>query len=84
VNTVVIEGDKLLGYNTDVDGFIEPLLTMNALSGNSRAAVIGAGGAANAAVWSLKKTGVDVVLFARNAEKARLISGKVFTVMRAA
>ena len=76
VNTVVIEGDKLLGYNTDVDGFIEPLLTMNALSGNSRAAVIGAGGAANAAVWSLKKTGVDVVLFARNAEKARLLAEK--------
>src|SRR6185503_7677790 len=76
VNTVVIEGDKLLGYNTDVDGFIEPLLTMNALSGKSRAAVIGAGGAANAALWSLKKAGVDVVLFARDVEKARPLADK--------
>lgn len=76
VNTVVIEGEKLRGYNTDVDGFIEPLLAMNALSGNSRAAVIGAGGAANAALWSLKKAGVDAVLFARDVQKARPLAEK--------
>ncbi len=70
VNTIVIEGNSLLGYNTDVDGFIEPLSTAIDLTPDSRAAVIGAGGAANAVLWSLKKQGVEVVLFARNVEKA--------------
>jgi 3-dehydroquinate dehydratase/shikimate dehydrogenase len=76
VNTIVIEGDKLRGYNTDVDGFIEPLLTAIDLNADSRAAVIGAGGAANAVLWSLKKQGVDVVLFARNVEKAQELADK--------
>ena len=76
VNTVVIEGDKLRGYNTDVDGFIEPLLTLIDLNRSSRAAVIGAGGAANAALWSLKKQGVDVVMFARDVQKARVLADK--------
>lgn len=76
VNTVVLEGDRLRGYNTDVDGFIEPLLAMNVLNGSARAAVIGAGGAANAALWSLKKEGVDVVLFARDVQKARPLAEK--------
>ena len=76
VNTIVIEGDKLRGYNTDVDGFIEPLLSAIDLNADSRAAVIGAGGAANAVLWSLKKQGVDVVLFARNVEKAQELADK--------
>ena len=74
VNTVVIEGNKLLGYNTDVDGFIQPLLKARELDAKTRVAVIGAGGAANAALWSLKQKGVEVVLFARDVEKARVLA----------
>jgi len=76
VNTIVIDGDKLRGYNTDVDGFIEPLLTAIDLNADSRVAVIGAGGAANAVLWSLKKQGVEVVLFARNVGKAQELAEK--------
>jgi 3-dehydroquinate dehydratase / shikimate dehydrogenase len=76
VNTIVIEGNDLLGYNTDVDGFIEPLLTAIDLTAGSRAAVIGAGGAANAVLWSLKKQEVEVVLFVRNVEKAQELAEK--------
>jgi 3-dehydroquinate dehydratase / shikimate dehydrogenase len=71
VNTIVIEGDKLHGYNTDVEGFIESLSTAIHLTPDSRLAVVGAGGAANAALWSLKQQGVEVVLFARDVNKAR-------------
>lgn len=71
VNTIVIEGDQLHGYNTDVDGFIEPLASAIELDRASRVAVIGAGGAANAALWSLKQQGMEVVLFARDLKNAR-------------
>jgi 3-dehydroquinate dehydratase / shikimate dehydrogenase len=79
VNTIVIDGDKLRGFNTDAAGFIEPLLNaMGALSG-LRVAVIGAGGAARAAVWALLKQDASVTLFARNIEKARAL-GQEFDV----
>jgi 3-dehydroquinate dehydratase/shikimate dehydrogenase len=76
VNTIVIDGDKLRGYNTDVDGFVEPLASAVELTRDSRVAVIGAGGAANAVLWSLKNHGVDVVLFARDVEKAKRLAEK--------
>lgn len=76
VNTIVVDGDQLRGYNTDVDGFIEPLASVFDLNGDSRVAVIGAGGAANAVLWSLKNQGVDVVLFARDVEKANRLAQK--------
>ncbi|HEY6804069.1 MAG TPA: shikimate dehydrogenase [Pyrinomonadaceae bacterium] len=70
VNTVVVENEQLHGYNTDADGLIAPLIQrLGSLSG-LRAAVIGSGGAARAAVFGLQQKGVDVSLFARNLEKA--------------
>ena len=73
VNTVVLENEQLCGYNTDADGFIEPLVRrIGSLSG-ARAAVIGAGGAANAAVFALKQRGVDVTLYVRDLNRAKSI-----------
>jgi shikimate dehydrogenase len=70
VNTVVVRNEQLHGYNTDVDGLVEPLIhRVGSLTG-SRAAVIGAGGAARAAIFGLQKQGVDVTLFARDVNKA--------------
>jgi len=72
VNTVVVENDRLLGYNTDAAGFIEPLLErLNSLS-DKRVAIIGAGGAARAAIWALQKQRANVTLFARDLAKAQL------------
>jgi 3-dehydroquinate dehydratase/shikimate dehydrogenase len=65
VNTLIIEGDKLRGYNTDVHGLMEPLRQrVGSLSGLT-VAVIGAGGAARAAVWALQREQAKVALFAR-------------------
>jgi 3-dehydroquinate dehydratase/shikimate dehydrogenase len=79
VNTVVVEGSQLRGYNTDADGFIQPLLKRG-VDKKWRVALIGAGGAANAAVWSLKEHGVEVVLFVRDLEKSQLM-GQRFGVV---
>lgn len=71
VNTVVVEDHRLLGYNTDVHGLIEPLRErLGSLRGLS-VAVIGAGGAARAAVWALKRDHAKVTLFARAPMKAK-------------
>jgi len=70
VNTIVVDDDELRGFNTDAAGFVEPLLNVvDSLSG-SRVAVIGAGGAARAAVWALLKQQESVTLFARDVAKA--------------
>jgi len=74
INTVVIENDKLRGYNTDVHGFISPLRERLGLVKGLRVAVIGAGGAARAVVWAMKREQANVTLFARAPDKARSAS----------
>jgi shikimate dehydrogenase len=69
VNTIVIEDDALRGFNTDARGFITPLAKECADLRAARCAVIGAGGAAKAAVWALKQAGAQVTIFARDTAK---------------
>jgi 3-dehydroquinate dehydratase/shikimate dehydrogenase len=57
VNTVRIVGDKLHGYNTDAQGFIEPLKNVYGDLKNVNVAVIGTGGAARACVYALQNEG---------------------------
>ena len=71
VNTIVIEADRLLGYNTDASGFIDPLLQRFESLAGRRAAIIGAGGAARAAIWALRQQKANVTVFARNITKAQ-------------
>ena len=73
VNTVVLEQGKWIGYNTDVDGAMQPLEQICNLSGE-QCAVIGAGGAARAVTYGLLKRGADVEVFARNPRSANLFS----------
>lgn len=48
VNTVVVEGDRLLGTNTDGPGFLEACGESGVVFGGARVLVVGAGGAAAA------------------------------------
>jgi 3-dehydroquinate dehydratase/shikimate dehydrogenase len=73
VNTIVAEGEELRGYNTDASAFLSPLEKRCGELKGKDVALIGAGGAARSALWSLKRAGARVTLFARDAEKgARL------------
>lgn len=69
VNTIVIEGDALHGHNTDASGFIKPLTEAFGDLRDARCAVIGSGGVASAALWSLNGAGAHTTLFAREAAK---------------
>ena len=79
VNTIVVDNDQLRGFNTDAAGFIDPLLKLIGSLNGLRVAVIGAGGAARAAVWALRRQQANITLFARNVDKARAL-GQLFEV----
>src|SRR5215813_12492367 len=64
-NTLVRGQDgKLFGFNTDVNGVVRPLEIRMRLQG-ARVLVLGAGGAARAAVFGLKDRGAEVSIFNR-------------------
>jgi len=60
---------KLYGFNTDVAGVVRPLEKRLTLKG-ARVAVLGAGGAARAAVFGLVEQGAEVYVINRTHEKA--------------
>jgi 3-dehydroquinate dehydratase/shikimate dehydrogenase len=70
-NTIVIQSNELHGYNTDAKALLAPLLDRIGHLRDKRFAIIGAGGAARAALWSLRREGAHTTLFARNPERAR-------------
>lgn len=76
VNTVKITGGKLYGYNTDAPGFIEPLLNFYGDLKDAKAAILGAGGAARACIYALKKEGANVTIFARDLQKSKSLANE--------
>jgi 3-dehydroquinate dehydratase/shikimate dehydrogenase len=74
VNTIVVRDDELHGYNTDMTGFISPLRAVFGSLKEARCAVIGAGGAARAALCALAHDGAKVELFARDPSRAAYIA----------
>jgi len=82
VNTIVIRNDALQGFNTDAPGFIAPLVQKFGELREARCAVIGAGGAAKAAVWALKQAGAKATLFARNETNGRSLAERYSATWR--
>lgn len=76
INTIVVESNgTLIGYNTDVEGAMEPLeQSVGTLSG-LRVGVVGAGGAARAVVAGLASRGAETYVFARDVAKAEAVAG---------
>jgi 3-dehydroquinate dehydratase/shikimate dehydrogenase len=74
-NTVVRAQDgKLYGFNTDAAGIVRPLeRRLNTLEG-ARILVLGAGGAARAAVFGLKERGSEVYILNRTAAPAKKLA----------
>ncbi|WP_134700102.1 shikimate dehydrogenase [Ammoniphilus sp. YIM 78166] len=78
VNTIVNDGGKLIGYNTDGAGYVRSLLqeTSFRLEGK-RVLVIGAGGAARAVSISLARHGVKQIMIAnRSVDKAKMLADR--------
>ena len=69
-NTIVNEGGKLIGYNTDWIGTINSINEVTDIKEYKSAIIIGSGGVARAIAYALKENGIKVYVSARN-EKTR-------------
>ncbi|HET9400281.1 MAG TPA: shikimate dehydrogenase [Candidatus Acidoferrales bacterium] len=70
INTVAFRAKKLYGYNSDYIGVLRALQRKMRLHGSS-VLILGAGGAARAAVFALVQAGAEVFICARRYAKAR-------------
>jgi shikimate dehydrogenase len=76
INTVYRSGNgTLVGTNTDWIGIAAPLAARGDLSGQN-VAIIGAGGAALAALFACNRAGAAVTIFNRSEERAREICAR--------
>jgi shikimate dehydrogenase len=70
VNTVVKRDSRLIGYNTDKDGFIRPLRRAGCDPAGLRALVLGVGGSERAVAYGLVEAGVaSIALAGRRPER---------------
>ncbi len=72
-NTIVVQEGEWVAHNTDLDGFIRPL-ERQAQINQIRGAVYGSGGAASAAVCSLRSRGARVTVVSRNSESGKKLA----------
>lgn len=85
VNTVMIEGGKLRGTNTDAYGFMQNVIETTGLPNFEQGpcVVLGAGGAARAVMYALAQAGAKEIIVAnRTFEKAQQICAIDDTIMR--
>jgi 3-dehydroquinate dehydratase/shikimate dehydrogenase len=73
VNTIRLLDGKLYGFNTDVAGIVGPLEKRISLRG-AKVLVLGAGGAARAAVFGIRDRGAEVFILNRTAETAQKLA----------
>lgn len=76
VNTVLMRGHKLYGYNTDYAG-VRKALEGRILLPGSRILLFGAGGAARAAGFALADAGASVFVCARRPAQARVLAREI-------
>jgi shikimate dehydrogenase len=79
VNTIVADGERLIGTNTDGPGFMRFLeRDVSVKPDGMRAVVLGGGGAARGVVTSMADAGIDVTVIARRdaqADEVAAVSG---------
>ena len=75
VNTILLKsGSDMLGYNTDIYGVHQALVQNASDPKDKTVLIIGAGGAAKAAAYSMIKNGAKVIVANRTLQKAEKIS----------
>jgi len=74
VNTIVLKNGKLYGYNTDWHGVSNALEETGLDISNKKCLILGAGGAARAAVYAMKIRKASVQIFNRSEEKAKSLA----------
>lgn len=81
VNTVHNDKGKLVGYNTDGEGFAGPLKALGIELSTRRAVVLGAGGAARSVVFRLARENGVITIVNRTVERAERLAEEVRRVV---
>ena len=76
VNTLVREGNRIIGYNTDAEGFYEAIKSFGYIR---NALILGAGGTAKAIATILKEHDIDVTILNRSASRLAFFETQGFT-----
>jgi shikimate dehydrogenase len=86
VNTIRVDGDRLIGHNTDTTGLLDALTRDGGVTvGDQHAAIVGAGGAARAAAFALAQAGAAAVtIINRNWDRAAALADAVRRVFHCA
>ncbi|BCW94914.1 MAG: shikimate dehydrogenase [Fimbriimonadales bacterium] len=74
VNTLFWDGDRLMGDNTDAEGFLRVLREGGVNPAHQTVLVLGAGGAARAVVYALQTEGCTVILANRSLDRAHALA----------
>jgi shikimate dehydrogenase len=82
VNTILFEGDRTLGHNTDAGGFLGALRAAGCEPAGLRAIVLGAGGAARAVVYALVSAGCPVSIYNRTTVRAQALAADLHQVAK--
>lgn len=83
VNTVKRIGDRWVGTNTDVAGFLEPLKQINCDWSQMPAVILGSGGAAKAVVAACLELGCPVIhVLGRDPKKLKKFHGTMTSQLR--
>jgi len=78
VNTITVSGDRLVGHNTDGQGFIASLSEAGEPVDGRSILILGAGGASRAVVFSLAEGGASTIIIAnRTVIKAESLTEQV-------
>ncbi len=79
VNTIRVDGDRLIGHNTDTTGLLDALRYDGGVAvRGQRAAIVGAGGAARAAAFALAGEGAaGVTIINRNWDRAAALADSI-------
>jgi shikimate dehydrogenase len=76
-NTLSFADGQIAAANTDAGGLLRSLPAASFGSGLGRALVLGAGGAARAAIWGLADSGADVDVWNRTAGRAETVAAEL-------
>ena len=75
VNTLVLENGKMIGYNTDADGFLESIRCYQNIK---KVLIIGAGGTAKALSFIFRENDIDTTILNRSKERLEFFKNNGF------
>ena len=69
VNTIILNNNSLVGYNTDIAGFTKAIKNLNFNIEGKKILILGAGGVVPSIIFALKKMNVSQIIISNRTKK---------------